>query len=120
MFETQKISYEVSVGAYQETGSDAYVNFNVNAAYHLNEKIDILAGAVVSYWGDFGDSNAFFNNYSLGGRYAFNNGLYARADYVLGKNSGSNSSSISLALGYDFGGGVSFSRRSYASFFPGN
>ncbi len=119
LYETPRIAYEFAVGAYQRVGDDANIFLNVDAAYHLNDKLDITAGIVVSYWSEFGNINDLFNNYSIGGRYAFDNGLYVGAEYnLLVSGSSSGESSFGLTLGYDFGGGATFERRGYAALWP--
>ena len=120
IFETGKITYEIAVGAYQEAGDTAYFNFNAIATYHASDRFDVIAGALVSYWGDFGDAADIYNDFNIGARFTFDSGLYVSGAYNILAYDGSSDGSVSLGLGFDFGGGVTFSRRAYASLYPGD
>jgi len=113
-------TYDIAIGAYQESGGNANFFFDTEVAYKVNERVDITAGILIGYWGDFGDSNDLYNSYSIGAQYAFNNGLYIAADLGLLDDAGSTESSVNLAIGYNFGGGTTFGPRNYATLWPGD
>lgn len=117
-----RMTFEGLVGVYQNEGGPENPMIGLGANYAVTDSIDVGVSYLRGAWDDLSDPNDQYDVLELEATYAFANGLYATVSYTDTIYSGSDGqdTTFGIALGYNFGGGVTFERRGYSALYPGD
>ena len=112
-FVTGSFSTEASISRYDGQSYEA-TDFTVDSKYTIGDQLGLLAG-----YHTVNDGSGSTNYLYVGGSYSFVpsfavKATYGRLDYA----SGSDDAVATLGLVYNFGGGATFSQRSYTEILP--
>ncbi len=117
-----RMSFEAFTGTYMPFFTPNSVEFiGLGVDYAITDRISVGASYLRAGWYDLNDPGDRFDVLEVEGSYDFASGLYATASYTNRITPGSfgQDTTFGIAVGFNFGDGVTFERRVFSGLYPG-
>ncbi|NOR62607.1 MAG: hypothetical protein GQ535_08970 [Rhodobacteraceae bacterium] len=123
-FLDSRLTFEAFAGIYLNQLNDLDNKMiGLGVDYMVNDSINLGASYLRGAWTDFNDPVDQYDVLEIEGTYHMASGLYATVSYTntIFQGSTGEEATFGIAIGYSFfGQGVTFDRRGYSAFYPGD
>ncbi len=117
-----RMGFEAFAGTYLPYFTSNSVEFmGLGVDYAITDRISVGASYLRAGWYDLNDPADRYDVLEVEGTYNFTSGLYATASYTnrITQGSSGEDTSFGIAVGFNFGDGVTFERRGFSGLYPG-